>query len=174
MASMAEDESAFRRWSRRKHAARRGIADETGDGREPASQAPAVADADPPAPELPDIDSLDADSDFSVFLSGGVPEAVQRLALRKLWRLNPVFANLDGLLDYGEDFSDAATVVEGLRTAYRVGKGIIGDEETAPDEAAGEPATGADSPADDGAETVAQEDVHPEDEGEGEDDPEVV
>ena len=173
---MAEDEGAFRRWSRRKHAARRGIADETGDGREPASGAPAVAEADPPAPALPDIDSLDADSDFSVFLSGGVPEAVQRMALRKLWRLNPVFANLDGLLDYGEDFSDAATVVEGLRTAYRVGKGVIGDEEEAPDEAAGEPATGADSPAEDGAAAAVGGDVRPEDEGEGEeeDDPEIV
>src|SRR6056297_865340 len=34
-------------------------------------------------------------------------------------------ANLDGLLDYGEDFTDSATVVDNLQTAYQVGKGML-------------------------------------------------
>ncbi len=55
--------------------------------------------------DLPDIETLDADSDFSVFLRDGVPEHLKKLALRKLWASDPVFANLDGLNDYDEDFS---------------------------------------------------------------------
>lgn len=64
--------------------------------------------------DLPDIDSLDADSDFTVFLQKGVPEELQKLALRKLWRSNPVFANLDGLNDYDEDFTKITPLAEGL------------------------------------------------------------
>jgi hypothetical protein len=36
-----------------------------------------------------------------------------------------VLANLDGLVDYGEDYTDAATVVENLQTVYQVGKGMV-------------------------------------------------
>ena len=39
-----------------------------------------------------------------------------------------VFANLDGLNDYDEDFTDAATVLSEIKTAYKVGKGMVGDE----------------------------------------------
>jgi hypothetical protein len=39
--------------------------------------------------------------------------------------LNPVLANVDGLVDYGQDFTDNAMVVEGLQTAYQVGKGML-------------------------------------------------
>src|SRR3546814_9251115 len=81
--------------------------------------------------DLPDIESLGMDSDFTVFLQDGVPEALRRKALQRLWRLDPVFANLDGLLEYGEDYTDAATVVENLKTAYRVGRGFMTDEEVA-------------------------------------------
>src|SRR3546814_10476760 len=77
------------------------------------------------------IESLGMDSDFTVFLQDGVPEALRRKALQRLWRLDPVFANLDGLLEYGEDYTDAATVVENLKTAYRVGRGFMTDEELA-------------------------------------------
>ena len=80
---------------------------------------------------LPDIDTLEESSDFTVFLQSGVPEALRRRALRKLWRLNPVFANLDGLNDYDEDFTDAATVIEGLKTLYQVGKGMVTPEDEA-------------------------------------------
>lgn len=75
--------------------------------------------------ELPDIESLNADSDFRPFLRKGVSEQLQRRALRKLWLSDPVLANVDGLVDYGEDFTDAATVVENLKSVYTVGKGIV-------------------------------------------------
>ena len=78
---------------------------------------------------LPDIDALDADSDFTPFMQSKVPEFLRRRALQVLWRSNPVLANVDGLVDYGEDFTDAARVIEGMQTAYRVGKGFMTDEE---------------------------------------------
>ncbi len=71
------------------------------------SAAPASApDAEPVAPEdLPDIDSLGPESDYTPFLKPGVPEHLARRALRKLWRSDPLLANLDGLNDYDEDFA---------------------------------------------------------------------
>ncbi len=54
--------------------------------------------------DLPDIETLDKDSDYTGFMRAGVPEALRNRALRKLWLSDPVFANLDGLNDYDEDF----------------------------------------------------------------------
>ena len=75
--------------------------------------------------ELPDPDTLAPGDDFAAFLRDEVPERLRRRALRRLWRSNPVLANADGLLDYGGDFTDSATVVENLQTVYRVGRGMI-------------------------------------------------
>lgn len=84
---------------------------------------------------LPDPEALTKEDDFSGFLSAAVPERIRRRALRRLWGLNPVLANLDGLVDYAEDYTDAATVVENLQTVYKIGKGMLEqfaevDEET--------------------------------------------
>jgi len=57
-----------------------------------------------------DIDTLEYDSDFTVFMKDKVPKTLKRMALRKLWLSNPILANVDGLNDYDEDFTDAATV----------------------------------------------------------------
>ena len=78
---------------------------------------------------LPDPDTLDEGDDFSRFMGGAIPTRLRNRALRRLWLTNPVLANLDELVDYGEDFTDAATVVENLQTAYRVGKGFLRREE---------------------------------------------
>lgn len=74
---------------------------------------------------LKDPDTLGPGDDFSGFLKQAVPERLRRRALRKLWLSNPLLANLDELVDYGEDYTDAATVVENLQTAYQVGKGML-------------------------------------------------
>lgn len=74
--------------------------------------------------ELPDPDTLQDGDDFKVFLTDAVPARIRTRALRRLWRLNPVLANVDGLVDYGEDFTDASCVIENLQTAYQVGKGM--------------------------------------------------
>jgi hypothetical protein len=74
---------------------------------------------------LPDPDTMTKDDDFTVFMGKMVPDRLRRRALRTLWRSNPVLANLDELVDYGGDFTDAATVVENLQTTYQVGKGML-------------------------------------------------
>ncbi|WP_193371004.1 DUF3306 domain-containing protein [Pelagibius marinus] len=117
--------------------------------------------------DLPDIDSLDAGSDFTVFLKDGVPDALRRRALRKLWRLDPVFGHLDRLNDYDLDYTNAGTVVEGLKTIYQVGKGmVLGEEEDKeeadkPEEAAAgeEPGEAAVLAQSDPAETAALPDA---------------
>lgn len=75
--------------------------------------------------ELQDPDTLEMGDDFSGFMAKAVPEHLRRKALRKLWLSNPTLANLDALVEYGEDYTDAATVVENLQTAYQVGKGMM-------------------------------------------------
>jgi len=53
---------------------------------------------------MPPIDSLDSDSDFSVFMSPKVSEQLRTQALRKLFHL-PAFNVTDGLNDYDEDYT---------------------------------------------------------------------
>lgn len=89
------------------------------------------------APPLPDIDSLDASADFTPFLRAGVAPEIQRRALRRLWMLDPALSTSDGLLEYGEDFTDAAKAGAIVRTAYRIGKGVV---EAAADEPASDAA----------------------------------
>jgi len=74
--------------------------DEEGEGEE----------QEPHPAEGIDIEELEYDSDFTPFMDAKVPKALKRMALRKLWRSNPILANIDGLNDYDEDFSDAAAV----------------------------------------------------------------
>ncbi len=153
---MTDEPEFLRRWSRRKQAARKpakgaGPAEPDAPQREP-DESPA-ASKDPTEPsespaavdealDLPDIDSLTAESDFTPFMKPGVPEALKNRALRKLWRINPVFGRLDGLNDYDGDFTDAASVVKDLKTLYKVGRGFLPDPkesaaETGPEEMQG-------------------------------------
>jgi len=54
--------------------------------------------------DMPPLDSLDAHSDYSGFLSRGVSEALRQKALSKLFR-SARFNVTDGLDDYAEDFT---------------------------------------------------------------------
>jgi hypothetical protein len=75
--------------------------------------------------DLPDPDHLIAGDDIRGFMARAVPERLKRRALRQLWSLNPALANLDGLIDYGDDFTDAAVVLPDMKTAYQVGRGML-------------------------------------------------
>ena len=75
--------------------------------------------------DLPDPDMLQPGNDVSGFMAKAIPERLRRRALRRLWRLNPVLANVDGLVDYGEDYTDASCVIENIQTAYQVGRGML-------------------------------------------------
>ncbi|MES0881109.1 DUF3306 domain-containing protein [Roseibium sp. SCP14] len=118
-------------WSRRKAAVRK--AEEAEQAEKQAEvQAEARAELEQKTDEeilqeleLPDPDTLGEGDDFSKFLDGAVPERLRRRALRRLWALNPVLANLDGLVEYAEDYTDAATVVPDLQTVYKIGKGML-------------------------------------------------
>ena len=150
---MAEEDDGFvARWARRKRDARSEEQPEAVQPPEAVAEEGREIDPEAGDPEvdakLPDIDSLDETSDFTPFMAKGVPEMLRRRALRKLWRINPVFAHLDGLNEYDEDFTDAATVVENLKTLYKVGKGMVPDEdeEEAPGDAAAEPSEPSESP----------------------------
>ncbi len=74
--------------------------------------------------DLPDPETLGVEDDFKVFWSKAVPSRIRTRAMRRLWRVNPILANVDGLVDYGEDFTDAALIIEGMETSYQVGKGM--------------------------------------------------
>ncbi|MGD9786244.1 MAG: DUF3306 domain-containing protein [Hyphomicrobiaceae bacterium] len=87
-----------------------------------------------------DFDKLDFQSDYRQFMDADVPHDVRNKALRKLWLSNPVLANMDGLDDYCEDYTDAAMVpLGGVKTAYRLGRGFLSDDEVAEWEALGRP-----------------------------------
>ena len=74
---------------------------------------------------LPDPETLTVGDDFTAFLSKAVPEHLRRVALRRLWGSNPVLANLDGLVDYDEDFTLGSVASGTLKTVYQVGRGAV-------------------------------------------------
>jgi len=74
---------------------------------------------------LQDPDTLEAGDDFSAFMAKAVPTRLRNRALRELWLSNPALANLDALVDYGEDFTTSADAVEVVQTTYQVGKGLL-------------------------------------------------
>ena len=133
---MSRDPSVFSRWSERKRA----VAAEAEAEEERKDLMPDPAGLDiKNAPDtidlteeelleklgLPDPETMQKGDDFTAFLRDGVPEALKKRALRTLWRSNPVLANLDGLVDHGEDYTDAAMVPETMKTLYQVGKGML-------------------------------------------------
>lgn len=73
--------------------------------------------------ELPEPDTLKLGDTVEKFMDGRVPERIRARALRAFWKTNPLLANIDGLDEYCDDYTDAATVVENLQTIYQVGKG---------------------------------------------------
>ena len=96
------------RWSQRKRAALVEPIDEA---------APGVADAPVTEEEqdfdlslLPNLEDLTGESDLSIFLQKGVPDALRNSAMRKVWALDPVIANYVGPVDYAWDFNDPTGV----------------------------------------------------------------
>ena len=58
-------------------------------------------------------------------MQNGLPDRLRQMALRRMWRLNPLFRFADEMVEYGENYTDAATVIDGMTTAYQVGKGYL-------------------------------------------------
>ncbi len=136
-----EENGFLNRWSQRKAAIREEELDkktDIPDAQEAALPADGNAENDEEEinPEdLPKIDTLDKDSDYTIFMKKGVPEELKRLALRKLFHSDPALAVLDGLNDYDEDYSMIGMVVEEVTSRYKVGKGMVDpDDEKLADE----------------------------------------
>lgn len=142
----ASEEGFLQRWSRRKaEAAAQEDEPALADGADAAEAGEGLDGADAGQEEdaelddaallekhgLQDPETMSAGDDFSGFMKSGVPDRLRNRALRKLWLSNPTLANLDELVDYGEDFTDAATVVENLQTLYKVGRGLLPEEDPA-------------------------------------------
>ena len=120
-------EGPLRRWARRRReVAREKEAEDEArrrdEHREPSDAAgdarESTEDASEPAvikervltdEDMPPLDSLDENSDYSGFLSSGVSEALRRRALRKLFS-SAVFNIPDGLDDYDDDFTSFAAL----------------------------------------------------------------
>ncbi len=133
-----KESSFFNRWSDRKTAERDGqsleqvVIPEQSAVAVPSEQE-INSDKDFAVPDdLPDIKTLDKDSDYSLFMRDDTPKKLKRLALRKLFSSDPIFAGLDGLNDYDEDFSMVGMVAEAVSTRYKPGEGMISpDKEVA-------------------------------------------
>jgi hypothetical protein len=131
--SSDRDDNFLNRWSRRKHAARRG---ETLP--EPAPPAP-VAEAPPPVPpapavepaELPPVESLQGlESEYRDFLRPDVDPATRSAALKKLFG-DPHFNQMDGLDVYIDDYTKADPIPAAMLRALNQARslGLFKDEE---------------------------------------------
>ena len=92
--------SFLQRWSDRKLQGEQQLVNTSETSPAQAVDTPPVkTDAD-----MPSLESLSSDSDFSDFMSPGVSEALRKAALRKLFHM-PHLNVVDGLDDYAEDFT---------------------------------------------------------------------
>ena len=155
MSTNDKNEPVLSRWSSRKRAAAHeklpktaAVAKEMPETEN--AELEAELDANRVAAEAIDLDSISEDSDLSVFLKDGVPAALKRQAFAALWRSSPVFANVDGLVDYDDDFGSSDLIMKAFKSAYQVGQGykqqfeeIVPpiDEEPTPPEPAAESAS---------------------------------
>ena len=139
-----------------------------GDAREPthdASEPPVVEEKVLTDEDMPPLESLDENSDYSGFLSSGVSESLRRRALRKLFS-SAVFNIPDGLDDYDDDFTSFAALGD-IVTSDMKHQAEVEAERAKQAQARAEPATGTEegsrgvedeqsAPADDDA-TVSTE-----------------
>ena len=75
--------------------------------------------------EVINPDKVNSSVDLREILNKNIPDRLKQLALKRLWRIVPLYGEVSELVEYGEDFTDAATVIDNLQTAYVVGKGYL-------------------------------------------------
>ena len=92
------------------------------------------------AAESVDIEAIGYESDISVFFKEGVPALLKQAAMRRMWRSDPIFANVDGLNDYDQDFNVIHRVLTEFKSAWQAGRGYL-PKEIEPDESVESPAT---------------------------------
>ena len=147
---MAEEteEGFIGRWSRRKRAVEEAEPHETkpfetveateSQRAEEDEERQRQMEANRAAAEAVDLEAIDYESDLSVFYKEGVPALLKQAAMRKMWRTSPIFANLDGLNDYDQDFNVIDKVLTEFKSAWQVGRGYAAQVEEAIDSLTGE------------------------------------
>lgn len=117
-------------WARRRAAvkaeeAQEAVAAERAAGEARATELEALTDEEALTQlGLPNPEEMGAGDDFTPFMRSDVPERFRKVALRQLWRSNPVLANVDGLNEYDDDYR-AQALGQVVKTAYQVGKGMM-------------------------------------------------
>jgi hypothetical protein len=80
--------------------------------------------------DLPSIESLGKDSDYSLFMREGVPEETRTAALRKLWRSDPTFTEPFPFEMHMEDYNKTFVPINAATdTLYRAGLGYLFDDD---------------------------------------------
>ena len=136
------DDGLLSRWAKRKQAVREAdeldevdVKAEAEAEAEPETEEEAMAllaERDPDLAEeisALDLDNLAYEDDFTVFMQNKVPDIIRRKALSKLWLSHPLLANLDGLNEYDEDYTQAADAAEMVRKAFEAAR--LREEEAA-------------------------------------------
>jgi len=121
-------ESFLSRWSRRKRAEPDQVQAE--DERLAREQAPPVpaqvsAESTPPAPppDLPPIESLTPQADFTPFMKPEVPLQMKNAALKKLFT-DPHFNVMDGLDTYIDDYTQPDPIPEAMLRSLAQSKAL--------------------------------------------------
>ena len=102
--------------------------------------------------ELTHPDQCDDPEQLDDFFNRPLPDRLKQLAMRRMWRLNPLFRFADEMVEYGENYTDAATVLPDMQSAYKVGKGYF-------DKLMAEKADAEDAAAEDSAEEAANDEA---------------
>ena len=140
------DEGRLARWSRLK---REAVAEKKSKAELPPDRPDALVAARTPtatAPEageaerqkkindatkdLPPIESLGKESDYSLFMREGVPEETRTAALRKLWRSDPAYREPFPYEMHMEDYNKTFVPINAATdTLFRAGLGYLFDDE---------------------------------------------
>ena len=141
----SDDEGFAGRWSRLKQRAR----DDKARAALPRPPAPAEVENEArkepeeekkpfDLSELPSVESLTKDSDYSGFMRAEVPEDLRQKALRRLWASDPVLSGPEILDMHNLDYNNVPTFPQGLKSLFQVGQGMLdaAEEEAAEKRAA--------------------------------------
>jgi len=107
-------ENVLTRWSRLKQQPKE----------QPAARERSAVDANAPPPELPPVDKLTLDSDYTVFFHPKVDEKLRRAALKKLFG-DPHFNVMDGLDVYIDDYSKSDPLPAEMLAQLKHGQQIL-------------------------------------------------
>ena len=107
------DQPFLARWSQRKQ-----------DAREAPPAVPPAGEVDTPVPDLPPLENLTPQSDFSGFMHPKVDPDLRRAALRKLFS-DPHFNVMDGLDTYVDDYSQPDPLPPGMLAGLRQAQNIL-------------------------------------------------